>query len=528
MALHPDDREENPLMIQFYTWESRGDGKMSWWKHFEQEIPYLKKLGVTHVWLPPLQKAATGKESVGYDVYDLWDLGEFDQKNTVATRWGTKEELLKACSVAKSSGIEIIIDVVINHRCGGDRSEKVTATPVEPKNRLVKKGSPREAETWTAFDFPGRGGKYSAMKWNYRHFSGVDWDARTKTSEILYIDGPGRNGWSKYVADELGNYDYLLGCDIDHRQPDVREDLCNWGSWILQVTEATGFRMDAMKHYDRRFLREFLERTRLSLNMPKLFVVSEFWSADVFLIEKYIRVLRGQTSFFDVPLHQNLHNASKQGPKYDLRRIMKNTLVERRPWDAVTFVDNHELSRCSSAIHEIGQSLESWVYAGFKLQAYALILLRTNGFPCIFYGDLYPNQEWYDARVGAKLELLISARKNFAYGQTTDYFHFRDCIGFVRSGDARYPGCAVVLRSGAALDGDSPIDGADVDKDIEKHEEIRMKVSIPSHQEQKGTSIQYRDLMGGISQTISVSLDGWGSFPCPEGAVAVWVAQHEE
>ena len=52
-----------------------------------------------------------------------------------------------------------------------------------------------------------------------------------------------------------------------------------------------------------------------------------------------------QTAFFDVPLHDNLHRASK-GP-FDLRRILDNTLSKVRPDDAVTFVDNHEYANSS-------------------------------------------------------------------------------------------------------------------------------------------------------------------------------------
>ena len=41
---------------------------------------------------------------------------------------------------------------------------------------------------------------------------GVDYDSKTKKKEIYRIDGPGRReGWSKFVDAELGNYDYLLG-----------------------------------------------------------------------------------------------------------------------------------------------------------------------------------------------------------------------------------------------------------------------------------------------------------------------------
>ncbi len=47
-----------------------------------------------------------------------------------------------------------------------------------------------------------------------------------------------------------------------------------------------------------------------------------------------------QTAFFDVPLHDNFHHASRR--RFDLRRILDNTLLKARPNDAVTFVDNHE------------------------------------------------------------------------------------------------------------------------------------------------------------------------------------------
>ncbi len=43
-----------------------------------------------------------------------WDLGEFNQKGTVQTRWGTREEYLQACKVAQEYGIDILVDAVLN------------------------------------------------------------------------------------------------------------------------------------------------------------------------------------------------------------------------------------------------------------------------------------------------------------------------------------------------------------------------------------------------------------------------------
>ncbi len=46
--------------------------------------------------MPPAFK---GTPNDGYEVYDLFDLGEFDQKGTVRTKYGLKEEYLRADSL---------------------------------------------------------------------------------------------------------------------------------------------------------------------------------------------------------------------------------------------------------------------------------------------------------------------------------------------------------------------------------------------------------------------------------------------
>ena len=43
---------------------------------------------------------------------------------------------------------------------------------------------------------------------------GVDWDELTRLKGVYRIVGPGHQGWSRWVDNELGNYDYLLGADV--------------------------------------------------------------------------------------------------------------------------------------------------------------------------------------------------------------------------------------------------------------------------------------------------------------------------
>ena len=42
-----------------------------------------------------------GTKEVGYAAYDLYDLGEFDQKGTTRTKYGTKDEYLEAIKSCK-------------------------------------------------------------------------------------------------------------------------------------------------------------------------------------------------------------------------------------------------------------------------------------------------------------------------------------------------------------------------------------------------------------------------------------------
>ncbi|KZV90545.1 thermostable alpha-amylase [Exidia glandulosa HHB12029] len=409
----------NPVMLQFFEWNSKGPSPdVSWWNFFRQQLPSIAEHGVTLVWLPPPNKGMN-KEGRGYDAYDLWDLGEFDQKGTIATRWGTKDELLEATRAAQDLDVGILVDAVLNHKMGADRAETVSAVPVSPQDRRREIGRARDITA--SVDYNGRG-----------------------TGVFRFRD----KKWSPFVDKELGNYDYLLGQSsrIDHTDPEVRNDLLSWGPWVLNTTLARGFRLDAIKHFDYTFTRDFLKHCRASV-AQNLFAVGEYWSPNARVLEDKLHIFDGTLALFDVALHQTFHLASKQGSAFDLRTILRSSLVERCPWDAVTFVDNHDHDTGPS--QQPGQMLESWVDSKFKLIAYALILLRPAGLPCVFYGDIYPDGRNYEENTSKGVLQLMSARKTYAYGPVRDFFSSRNCIGFVRDGDAQHSGCAVVLCNDA-------------------------------------------------------------------------------
>jgi alpha-amylase len=118
----------NQTMLQGFEWYCPSDSKH--WQRLAAAVPSLSALGITSIWIPPATKSH-GIDSNGYSLYDLYDLGEFDQKGETCTKWGDKEGLVELVETANSHGIAIIFDVVLNHKAGADYTESVTAVKVD-------------------------------------------------------------------------------------------------------------------------------------------------------------------------------------------------------------------------------------------------------------------------------------------------------------------------------------------------------------------------------------------------------------
>ena len=123
----------NPTLLQYFEWYLPENGLH--WQLCQTQAQALKAAGITGVWLPPAYKGAAGKNSVGYDVYDTYDLGEFQQKGTIATKYGTKEDYEKAVKAFQDAGIEVLADIVLNHMMGADETEAVMAEETSVTNR---------------------------------------------------------------------------------------------------------------------------------------------------------------------------------------------------------------------------------------------------------------------------------------------------------------------------------------------------------------------------------------------------------
>jgi glycosidase len=86
------------------------------WNQIAEKIPEIAEAGYTSLWLPPPAKGNGGGFSIGYDLFDPFDLGDKNQRGTVGTRYGTKEELQRMVALAHRFGLRVYFDNVMNHR----------------------------------------------------------------------------------------------------------------------------------------------------------------------------------------------------------------------------------------------------------------------------------------------------------------------------------------------------------------------------------------------------------------------------
>ncbi|PSR92274.1 alpha-amylase-like protein [Coniella lustricola] len=494
---HQQNHPDNQTMFQGFEWYVPPDQKH--WARLSRILPTLQTLGITSIWIPPACKAGwyTGN---GYDIYDLYDLGEFDQKGSRATKWGTKEELAALAQDAQQRGIRVLFDAVLNHRAAADHTEIVQATQIDPKDRWTALGKPEAIEAWCGYDFPGRGATYSPLKWNQTHFNGIDYCHIKKSKGVWKFHG---KEWADDVDEELGNYDYLMFANVDHRNPEVRRDLFNWIQWLASQLPLGGLRLDAVKHYSARFVKEYLRHIRATVGRD-WFIVGEYWREDSQVLAKYIEYMEHNLALFDVRLVANFSRLSLQ-PNPDLRTVFDGSLVSLKPNNAVTFVANHDTME--------GQSLEAPVVEYFVPLAYALILLRADcGVPCVFYGDLYgyskPNGHGFaPPSFGDKIiPRMVLSRKLYAYGEQVDYLDRPHCIGFTRQGlsslnrnDSKSAGLAVVMTNLAEFSTKSMYVG------------------------QQHAGEIWTDILGACWGEVQIDHCGWGVFACAAQSVSVWV-----
>ena len=287
--------------------------------------------GIDRIWFPPPSKGQSGPLSMGYDPHDYYDLGNFNQDGSVATRFGTQAELKSAIAAFKSAGISTLADLVFNHRSGG----KSEANPNTGGN------------TWTDYSNTASG----MCQWHYNEFHPSTFEPADE----------GSFGGMPDLCHATGN-----------TPGHAYYDLIHWGQW-LQSSENAGFdggwRFDYAKGFHPWMAHDFWAAT----GSP--FSVAEYWDANTGLLDGWVSAAGGGISVFDFSLYYTLQGiCNDTGGTASLPAVFDpaHSYAAKNPLRAVTFVANHDTDGVTSD----------------KMLAYAFIL-TYQGYPQIFWKDYF-------------------------------------------------------------------------------------------------------------------------------------------
>ena len=353
------------VMMQAFYWDApRLENKEhEWWNFVAERVEDLGKAGFNALWLPPISKASSNT-SMGYDPYDYFDLGDFDQKGGTKTWYGNRAELEALIKKARACSVGCYADMVINHNSGADEAE---VNPLDGEKR------------WTKFN--PASGKFP-RDWNCFHPS-------------------------RYEREMVEGENYAGFPHLCHRNPIVYAAMFEYSRMIIEDLGFEGFRFDFVKGFGA-WMIGLLAKYKYQKpdnNEFEPFVVGELWSSGDDIetwLTKANKYTDNQIAAFDFPLRYKLKGVCDT-PNFDLRQLTDGgTVVMKRPANAATFVDNHDMG--DDAI------------VNDKLMAYSFILVH-EGYPCVFWHDYYNNQL---DRPGTPngINALIEAHHKYAGGDS--------------------------------------------------------------------------------------------------------------
>jgi hypothetical protein len=82
--------------------------------HLVSQANALRLAGFAAIWLPPVLKTNQGSKrgADGYGPFDDYDIGSKNQQGSVATRFGTREQLRRCVAVLRGNGLDVYLDIL--------------------------------------------------------------------------------------------------------------------------------------------------------------------------------------------------------------------------------------------------------------------------------------------------------------------------------------------------------------------------------------------------------------------------------
>lgn len=321
-------------------------------------LQYLKELGIGGIWLMPINES---RSDHGYEVDDYYD---------VDSEYGTMIDFEELLSASDLIGIDIIIDLVINHM--GARNDIF--------QDVLKNGISSQYYDW--FNWLDTSNPRSEYKGSWGQTiwynpTNRDW---LKGSTFTIHSSLSNKVYCAYFSDWMP--------DLNLENPEVRQYLKDVGKFWLDKG-VDGFRMDATSHFYGLNEHFGLDNNQENINFltdynaylltvdPDVYVVVEAWEG----YQTYAQYYSAGVSAFNFQANYDIKSAVSNYLAEDIGNALNRVYNYIKNYD-VDFIDAVFLSN-HDAIGRIAGQTGSFV----ETRQAAEILLTLPGNPFIYYGD---------------------------------------------------------------------------------------------------------------------------------------------
>ncbi|KAF2469716.1 glycoside hydrolase [Lindgomyces ingoldianus] len=360
-------------------------------KGVNSKLGYLKRLGVTALWIGPIFKQVPHDEG-SYHGYAVQNFLEIDP------HFGTQEDLRNLVTNAHSHGIYVILDIILNHsgdvfaykrpdcQWNGQKFEvegfrDSSHNPTLPFKPLDPKNPPKDADSCAI------------------------WPAELQAPGSFTCEGSISN-WDHYPEYICGDFLSLKDINLGQDAPDnftptsALKTLCEAYKYWIAYADLDGYRIDTVKHMGdgpTRYLCTTLHEFSSTIGKENFFLVGEvtggraFETVEATGLNAALGIGNVQENLWRLP--KGYTNPSEY---FDLFRNAAYLKKDSNAWTRnkiVTMIDDHD-QVWRSGSDKARFCSES---QGDKLALAALALnLTTLGIPCIYYGT----EQQFDGRGG--------------------------------------------------------------------------------------------------------------------------------
>ena len=360
-------------------------------KGLESKIGYLKRLGVTALWISPIFKQVRFRET--YHSYGIQNFLE------VEPHFGSREDLREVVRTAHANGIYVVLDIILNHAgnafsYSGEQDHPWTGGmyPVEGFND--KDGNPT----------------IPFVKANPQNLP--DYDGALFPVELQQPDTFTRKGYIKnwdYDPEfregdffDLKDIDHGYGSADDYQVSAALRHLCEAYKYWIAYADIDGFRIDTVKHMDMGATRYFVSVIRefaQSIGKENFFLLGEITGGRKRAYETLeLTGLSAALGIDDIPDKLEYLVKGYRNPNDYFSLFRNSELVNKGShiWfrnKVVTSFDDHDQVRKGNQKARFCADAHASKVA---LNVLALNAL-TLGIPCIYYGS----EQCFDGRGGS-------------------------------------------------------------------------------------------------------------------------------